>query len=156
MNSLIRLLYSVLIAISVVVFVGVATSALYPGPKYPEPAIFGSKGPSDEEMRKDQQNYQEFDKKQKEHQKNVARILVPVAIIVLAGGLWYMRRSEIVGEGIALGGVATSIHAVISSSMGDDRIVRLAAVTTLLVGTILIVRLRFAEPAPAKTKKKKS
>lgn len=155
MNALIRLLYSVLIAVSVVVFVGVATSALYPGPKLPEPAIYGSKGPSDEQMQKDQQSWQDYENKRKEHQHNIAKVLVPVAVIVLAAGLWYMRRSEIIGEGIALGGVGSSIYAVVSSSMGDDRVLRLAAVTTLLVGAILIVRQRFAEPTVTKGKKKK-
>lgn len=160
MNAFIRLLYAVLIAISVVVFVGVGINSVYPGPKLPEypQALSTVKDPStDKEFQKQQQDYdksfKKYENEQKQHNKKLSMILVPLAVVIVAGGLWYIKRSEIIGEGIALGGVATSVYGVITASTADHRVMRFVAVTALLVSAILVVQFRFNEPT-AKGKKK--
>lgn len=160
MNAFIRLLYAALIAIAVVVFVGVGINSVYPGPKMPEHPSASSvvKDPSsDPEYQKQQQafdtSYKEYQDEQKEYNKTLSMILVPLAAAIIVGGLWYMKRSEIIGEGIALGGVGTSIYGAITASIADHRIMRFTAVTVLLVGAILVVQHRFSEPP---TKKKKA
>lgn len=161
MNSFIRLLYAVLIAVAVVTFVGVGVNSVYPGPKAPEypQASSAVKDPStDPEFQKQQR---EFDKKyqnhrneQKEHDKKLSMILVPLAAVIAGFGLWYFRRADVIGEGVALGGAATSVYAVIAASMADHRLMRFAAVVVLLTSVILVVQTRFKEPAKKTLKKK--
>jgi H+/gluconate symporter-like permease len=161
MNAFIRLLYAVLIAIAVVVFVGVGINSVFPGPKSPEypHSIAPAKDPStDKEFQKQQQDFdksfKDYQNEQKQHSKKLSTILIPLAIIIVAGGLWYMKRSDIIGEGVALGGVGTSVYGVIAASMADHRLLRFLAVTVLLAGAILVVQFRFKEPTKKSIKKK--
>lgn len=159
MNAFIRLLYAVLIAIAVVVFVGVAINSVYPGPKspeYPQATSLAEDPSKDTEYQKRQaafdKSFKEYQNEQKEYSKKLSMILVPLAAAILIGGLWYMKRSDIIGEGIALGGVATSVYGIITASVADHRLMRFAAVTVLLVGAILVVQHRFSEPTAKKKK----
>lgn len=156
MNAFIRLLYAALIAVAVVVFVGVGTSAVYPGPKMPEyPSFAYDDGQKNPEAQKKQEQYdkqwKQYEKDNKAHQKNVSAITAGIAVVVTVVGLWYMRRNEILGEGVALGGVAVSIYAVGTAVASGDRVMRLLAVTVFLVAALVLVHRRFIEPAAKKT-----
>lgn len=162
MNAFIRLLYAALIAIAVVVFVGVGVSAVYPGPKMPEyPNMsFTSDITKDPEAQKKQTDYDKqykaYEEKRKAHSENVAKITAGLAVVIVLAGLYYMRRDELIGEGVTLGGVATSIHAIVSAETAEDRVMRLVSVTIFLVATLAIVQRRFgAEKKQVKVSKKK-
>lgn len=151
MNAFIRLLYAALIAVAVVVFVGVGTSAVYPGPKMPEyPSFAYDDSQKNPESQKKQELYdkqwKQYEQDNKTHQKNVSAITAIIAVTVTLVGLWYMRRNEILGEGVALGGVAVSIYAVGTAVASEDRVMRLLAVTVFLVAALVLVHRRFIEP----------
>lgn len=159
MNAFIRLLYALLIAVAVVLFVSVSIYSLYPGPKAPEyPQIYYSAdGSNDKEGQEAQQQYEkqykDFNDQQKQYQRNVSMFAVGAAVVIVLAGLWYMRRNEIIGEGIALGGVGVSLYAVITSMIADHRIMRFIAVTTLLAGSLLLVHRRFMEKPATKKRR---
>ena len=159
MNAFIRLLYALLIAVAVVLFVSVSIYSLYPGPKAPEyPQIYYSAdGSNDKEGQQAQETYdkqyKEFDAKQKLYQRNVSMIAVGAAIVIVLAGLWYMRKNDIIGEGLALGGVGVSLYAVITSMIADHRIMRFVAVSTLLVSALVLVHRRFIDKPPVKKRR---
>lgn len=156
MNAFIRLLYAILIAGSVVAFIWVGVASFYEPPKFPE-TTFKPFNPnaSQEEMNKESA---EYDKRWKDHEKNekayykkVTLIVLPAAIVVMAFGLMFMKKSEIIGEGLALGGIGTSLYGIVTASMASQNMLRFLSVTLLLIGALLLTHKRFLEPV---TKKK--
>ncbi len=161
MNILIRLLYAILIAAAVVSFVAVSIYTFYPGPTMPDynPPLTGKTEPAtnidDAYQRQYEKANQQYQTDMKSYQRNVSIILVFIAAVVIALGIWLLRRSDIIGEGLQLGAVGTSIYAVISASVADDRVMRFVAVTAFLASVIIVVYVKFNEKpaAPSKTKK---
>jgi hypothetical protein len=157
MNAFIRLLYALLIAVSVGLFVGISINSVYPGPKMPEYPSSNYASPSEADQAKYQKQQQDFDKqykdfrsKEKNYQRNVSIIAVVGAVVIVALGLWYLRRNEIIGEGLALGGLGVGLYAVITAMVADHRIMRLVAVTILLASALLVVHRRFIEKPAVK------
>lgn len=157
MNAFIRLLYAILIAVAVVVFVGVSVYTFYPAPKAPQyptsivtPAE-GKEGDFQKQQETYQKSYDQFRESEKNYQRNVSGVLVPLALGIVAGGIWLKKRDEIISEGVALGGVATSIYATIMGAMSENRIMRFVSVTSFLVSAVVVVYYQFREaPKPKK------
>lgn len=149
MNSFIRLLYALLIAASVVVFIGVGIVSFYGPPKSPEyPRVtYANNGVTSEQDKRAQDTYEADSKaysgKQKSYQRNVTYIALPLAAITLASGLYLMRKPGVIGEGIALGGILTTAYGVITASIAGSSPLRFVAVTLLLIGALMIGHLRF-------------
>lgn len=141
MNAFIRLLYAVLIAVSVAVFVGMAIYSFYPGPKAPDYTSYSSNYHT---------TYTNYRADEKIYEKKVTYIVLPAAALSLAAGLQVMRRSEVIGEGLALGGVATSVYGIITASIADSRPLRFVAVTFLLASALLLAGVRFGSPKQSK------
>jgi len=154
MNAFIRLLYSLLIAAAVVSFVGVAMYSAYVPPKrdYASYDHFDYSKASDAEiqqrddrLRKDSDNYQQ---RERTYQRNVTYALVPLAIgFVLAGITMLRKKSEVIGEGLALGGVMIAVYSIFTASVSNNRLLRLAAVTLLLGCAIAVAQQRFSTKA---------
>lgn len=155
MNSLIRLLYALLVAASVVTFVGLGVYSFYLPPKapaYPDYSYTGSGDAAYERTSKEyDKKYKAYEKKQKNYQRNVTYAVLPLAVFFVLTGLYLFRRSDVIGEGVALGGIATSIYAIITASIAEARILRFLAVTLLLVGVLLLTYRRFYSRESKKT-----
>ena len=162
MNTFIRLLYAILIAAAVVTFVGVGIYTFYPAPKAPNPemtpAIAQKVPPEGTPADGDayQQQWDAYNASLKVYQRNVGIILAILTPLIVIAGLWLQKRQEIIGEGLELGGVGTSIYAVTMASMADDRIVRFVAVTLFLASVIAVVYFKFSEAATKKPARKKA
>jgi hypothetical protein len=150
MNALIRLLYAVLIAISVAVFIGVGVYSFYQGPKAPEYPATSYSSDYDSSAYKAQtkeydQKYKDFQQAEKDYQRNVTYILIPLALASVAAGTYLFRRNDVIGEGLALGGVATSIYAIITASISEVKPLLFVTVTLLLVSVLVTAQQRFAD-----------
>lgn len=153
MNTFVRLLYSLLIAVAVVAFVGVAIFSFYQPPKmpsYPTIDYLASTATQDSQRQNYSTASKKYDANNKSYERNVAIALLPLAVVVMASGIYFSRKLDVIGEGLALGGVAISIYAIIAASIANARILRFLAVTLLLINAILIARARF-KPTKAKT-----
>ncbi len=152
MNAFIRLLYALLVAGAVVAFTGLAIFSFYQPPKPPQyPTSDYSSNQTDAEYNREQKIYTaalaRHDKDEKSYQRNVTYVLLPAALLAAIVGLYLIRRrSEAIGEGLALGGVAISIYAIITASLADARILRFIAVTILLAVVLLVAHFRFSAP----------
>lgn len=156
MNTLIRLLYALLIAAAVVTFVAVAIYTFYPGPKAPDYNPPETTKQSVTTMPIDdayQQHYNELNRQyqtdQKIYMRNVSIVLTVIAVGIVAAGIWLRQRSEIIGEGLALGGIGNSIYAVGTATVGDDRIMRFLAVTLFLASVLVLVYVKFNDKSAA-------
>jgi hypothetical protein len=164
MNVFIRLLYAILIASAVVAFVGVGIYTFYPAPQAPTYPMTPAKGIAqpigggDTQQAADdyQQALDQYNTDRATYQRNVSIILAVLTPIVVVAGLWLQKRLDIIGEGLALGGVGLSIYAITAASIADDRIMRFIAVTFFLASVIAVVYFKFSEsmhPVPAARKK---
>lgn len=148
MQALIRLLYALLVAGSVVTFVGFGVYSLHEPPKYPEYSNdYDYSDDFDSPYHQYDNNYDkqvdEYDKKEKEYMQNVTYIVLSLAVMFVAVGLYLFRKSDVVGEGITLGGIATSVYGLITASIADARALRFVAVTILLVSVLVLTYRRF-------------
>ena len=161
MNALIRLLYSLLIAGTVVAFAGLTVYSFYQPPDkdlkepkynctYPsnyDPVAEASYNKCDEEY--SQRLKAHWDKEEKiedNYQRNVTYMLLPMALLSAAAGVFLVRRrSEVIGEGLALGAAAISIYAIITSSIADARILRFLSALLLLTVVIVLAHFRFRD-----------
>lgn len=162
MNPFIRLIYALLIAAATVAFIGVGIYTFYPAPEPPaypqqivplekniaQPITPGSNSGVDEY----QQALDRYQAERATYYRNVSIIGSVLAVAVVAGGLYLRRRADIIGEGLALGGVATTIYAVVTANLADDRIMRFVAVTLFLAAAILVVYTQFSSKPPTPTK----
>jgi hypothetical protein len=156
MNAFVRLLYAVLLAAVVVAFTNISIYTFYQQPKepkYPTYAIDKSDTAVQKQEAEYQKNYDTYrDTKLKPYQRNVSIALIVVAAVVVAIGYVLMRDQEVLGEGLALGGMATFVSAIISASIADNRVTRFIAVTLLLVFAVLLIRKRFVAVEPTAKK----
>lgn len=163
MNTFIRLLYALLIAAAVVTFVAVGIYTFYPAPKAPtypimpvmekgiaQPAPGTGTIPVPNTADDYQRSYDAYIAAKNTYQRNVSIIVSVIAAGIVMLGLWLRSRSDIIGEGLALGGVGNSIYAVVAASMADNRIMRFVAVTLFLASVLVIVYFKFNEKSPAK------
>lgn len=157
MKTLIDFLYTLLIGAAVALFVALGIWTFYPGPKSPEYPMYnqyGINGPTEEQNKEFMATQEKFDKdlkayqeKEKTYSKNVGGIALGAAVVFFVAGMWLMRREDVVGEGVALGGIFTGVYAAARSGMGDSRPLVFASVTALLVMVVLLslYRLRLRE-----------
>lgn len=162
MNPFIRLIYALLIAGATVAFVGVSIYTFYPAPQpptYPQQIMPLEKGinqplgsPASGGIDEYQQAYERYQAELKTYYRNVSIIVSVVAIVMVAGGMYLRRRADIIGEGLSLGGVGSTIYGVVTASMADDRVMRFVAVTLFLAAAILVVHTEFSSKAAASEK----
>ncbi|MBI2589251.1 hypothetical protein HYW35_03580 [Candidatus Saccharibacteria bacterium] len=147
MNALIRLLYALLIAGAVVTFVGLGIYSFYQPPKYPQYPNYNSVSADDTVYQQQQKEFEKateaYDKKEKAYQRNVTLAVLPLAVVFVVGGSYWLKRSDVIGEGVALGGIATTMYAIITSSIADARILRFLSVTLLLASVLFVTHRRF-------------
>ena len=145
MNALIRLFYALFIAGSVIACITLGTRAFYQGPKYPDyPMYYGSDQSQYEKQQKTfDQKVKDYDKANKKYEHNTAAITLPIAVVVAIAGIYLFKRSDIIGEGITLGGLGGTIYAVTYASLAGAKIVELLALAALLLGAVAIAHNRF-------------
>lgn len=151
MNAFIKLLYSLVIAGSVVAFVGFGIYSLYQPPKQPDypyyPEYNYARDGTDAAYQKAQDDYDKklkgYDDQMKTYDRNITYVTLVFVPVFVVGGLYLFRRSDVIGEGLSLGGTAISIYAIVTSSMADQRILRFVAVSLLLASVLVIAHRRF-------------
>jgi hypothetical protein len=153
MNAFIKLLYALLIAGTVVTFVGFGTYSLYQLPKdvyHTNTYDYSDVPDSTYQTRENEITKLEdqHDKDVKTYHRNVTYIALASSVVFTALGLVIYRESDVFGEGLALGGVATCIYAIEQASEAEARILRFAAVSLLLVSVLVLTYRRFYEKGP--------
>lgn len=150
MKTLIDFIYTVLIGAAVAVFIGFGIWSFYQGPKgpeYPSYSTIGPTGPSEEQEKEFQQKQtrfeqemKEYNEKNKPYSKKVSGIALGAAIVFYIVGLWLYKRKDVIGEGLALGGVFTSIYAAIRAGIGNSKpqvFISITALLLMLIGVVL-------------------
>lgn len=158
-NMVLKLIYTLLIAIFVAVFVGVGIAAFYPGPKYPEPPTYIKYGGPEivKGTEMDEQTKAELEKFEKEekafrdnnqtYSRNVSIISLIASILIVVASLTLFKKILIIADGLLLGGVLTLLYSVIRGFEAEDNMFRFLVVSVGLAVSLGLGYIKFIKPA---------
>lgn len=151
MKNFIDLIYTLLIAAGVALFVGLGIWTFYSGPKYPDyPSGLSFYGEPTEVEKKqleaDQKKFQKkldkYDQEENAYSRNVSGIALGAGIIAFLTGMLLIKRNDLIGEGLAVGGIIIEAYASGRGVSAESRPLVFAAVTIILAMTILLALTR--------------
>ncbi len=160
MQAFIRLLYSLLVGATVVAFAALTVYSFYQPPKAPHYPEYSCYNLNYNNSAVEQAAYNACDKAyqkandaaskkrnndSKHYQRQVTYVLMPLAVLSAVAGLVLIRRSGVIGEGLALGGAGISAYAIITASLAEARILRFFSASLLLLTVLGLAHLRFKE-----------
>jgi hypothetical protein len=153
---IIKLIYTLFLAILVALFVGLGISAFYPAPKSPEYPIelqLAEKGPNcslSEETKTAQINFDKETKIYNEasniYNRNVSIISLIAAIIILVLSLTLLAKINMIADGILLGGVFAAAYSIIRGVMSENTQFRFLIVVIGLVIALTLGYIKFIRP----------
>lgn len=150
MKNFVDFLYTLLIGVAVTLFVGLGIWTFYSGPKlptqdYPNYSQIGPTGPTEtqskeleQQQTKYDQQFKKYDEANKKYEKKVSIIALAAAVIFFVLGLWLIGKNVIVGEGLALGGIFSSIYAAITGAISQFKPLVFISICLILAMSILI------------------
>lgn len=152
----VKLIYTLFLALLVALFVGLGIDAFYPGPKAPDYPIalqLAEKGPTcplTEETKNAQINYdkdtKDYNEISKVYNRNVSIISLVAAIIVLILSLTLLAKINMIADGILLGGVLTTAYSIIRGMMSESSQFRFIVVVIGLVIALTLGYIKFIRP----------
>ena len=141
MQSTVRFLYALAVAIFLVLTVAFGTLTFYPGPdapRYPEPSFpTAAVEKPDAEAKLDYQaQYEAYDAKRADHRRNVLLIATVLAALAIVAGIAAGRALDVLRVGLMLGGLFTVMWALIYA--GGEAETGVLFITALLVLLVLV------------------
>lgn len=163
---MLKFVYSFFLGLLLVVFVGMGVASFYESPKAPDyPKVLETvKAGPDEytaEQRKADDAYQEASKdyaaRSEDYNRNVSMIVLGAAVILVVLGLTLHAKTDVIADGLLLGGVFTLLYSIGRSFAGQDPQYSFMVVTIGLIITVIVGYLKFIKPlaVSAKPAKKK-
>lgn len=155
---IIKLIYTLFLALLVALFVGLGIDAFYPGPKMPDyplelelyPEKTGYDYQEDSELKaarekwnQEQKSYQE---ETKIYNRNVSIISLIAAIMILVLSLTLLNKIKMIADGILLGGVFTTMYSIIRGLMSQNSQFRFLLVVAGLLIALALGYIKFIRP----------
>lgn len=151
---LIKLIYTLFLALLIALFVGLGIDTFYPGPKAPNyPTELDQVKQGCEETLEQQTLRKEFNlvqekfmEKSKPYNRNVSIISLVASIIILALSLTFLAKIKMIADGILLGGVFTTVYSIIRGLMSESSQYRFLIVTLGLIIALALGYIKFIHP----------
>jgi len=151
---LIKLIYTLFLALLVALFVGLGIDSFYPGPKAPtypleleQVKVGCEETPQQQTIRKDYIQAQEkYMQDSKPYNRNVSIISLVAAIIIMVISLGFLSKIKMIADGILLGGVFSTAYAIIRGLMSDNSQFRFLIVTIGLIIAFILGYIKFIRP----------
>lgn len=164
--AMIKLMYTVFLGLTIVIFVGVGVATFYPSPVAPEyleesiAFIDGEPVPIEEDAEmeavreqydKDQEAYEEA---MRDYGRNVAIVGMVIATALLFIGVTQAEKLSAIGEGVLLGGIFTLLYSLVMGMVSGDDIVRFLVVTIGLIVGLWLGKIKFMPKSEKKIAEK--
>jgi hypothetical protein len=149
---IIKIIYTVFLALMVALFVGLGIDAFYPGPKPPDYPVeleqntdINHQETSEEKALRLEYNQKErqYQEDSKGYNRNVSIISLLAAIAILVASLTLLSKIKMIADGILLGGVFTTCYAIIRGLMAEDSRFRFVVVCVGLAIALTFVYIKF-------------
>jgi hypothetical protein len=164
---MLKFVYSFFLGLLLVVFVGMGVATFYPAPKAPDTTLGYSTpltydpehNPEDAKVqakfqKQTEQEWQSYQKKLENYNRNVAMIVLGAAVVMSVLGLALEQRVGVLAGGLLLGGVFTLLYSIGRSFAGQDPRYSFIVVSAGLAITVVVGYLKFIKPQAHATKKK--
>lgn len=160
----IKLVYTIFLALLIALFVGLGIDTFYPSPEPPEyptrletvkmDCLNCIQSAEDkaawEEFNQAQDKYQE---ESKVYNRNASIIALAAAIIILVLSLTLLSKIKMIADGILLGGVFTTAYGIIRGLMSDSSRFRFFIVAVGILIAIVLGYLKFIRPKETSRRK---
>lgn len=151
-NSIMGIIYTIILAVIIAVFIGVALNTFYPAPEYPrsdvyESAEFEKREPTAEEQRGEQRIQEEYEAKMQDWSQVASIVILVSATALVALGLFMAEKMPIIPNGILLGGLFTLFYGVVLGFQSNERYLIFGVTTASLVVIVAAGYLKFVKPA---------
>ncbi len=159
----IKFIYTIFIGILFATFVGVGIAAFYPEPAYPEndvgmrfSAPLESDDPKYQEYLEKEEAFQEelkqYQEKHNRYNRNVSSISIAIAVIALVISLTFLKKINLIADGLLLGGLLLLIYSIIRGFSSDDNMFRFIVVTIGFAVSLALGYIKFIRPEEIKKK----
>jgi len=149
---MLKFVYAIFLSLLLTLFVGVGISTFYKSPQPPESKAFERFDPnrtelteSDKEVEeKYQAEFKQFQEDLGVYNRNVSIISMVFATLFLLIGLTFASKTEILGDGLVLGGALILVYSIMRGMMSDDQNYRFIVVTASLVAALVFGYIKFS------------
>jgi predicted histidine transporter YuiF (NhaC family) len=151
-SILLRVIYTVFLALLISLFFGLGVAAFYPRPKAPEytPVMkeIDSKTveAQNEQDLKYQQEQSDYQTVRKQYDRNVSMITLGLAVLAQIVSLLFLNKILIISDGLMLGGVFTLVYSIILGFSTEDARYRFVIVSVGLLITLGLGYIKFIKP----------
>lgn len=161
---MLKFVYSFFLGLLLVVFVGMGVASFYQAPEppeYPKTLEIVKAGPDEltAEQRKADEVYQQasrdYSARLEDYNRNVSMIVLGAAVVLVALGLTLHAKTDVIADGMLLGGVFTLLYSIGRSFAGQDPKYSFMVVSFGLIITVIVGYLKFLKPQVPVAKKKK-
>ncbi|HVU59406.1 MAG TPA: hypothetical protein VHC98_01040 [Candidatus Saccharimonadales bacterium] len=160
---MIKLVYSFFLGLLLAVFVGLGVASFYTAPKAPEyptvPETTKNETAAEAEQRQADEQYQAasraYDQDSKDYNRNVAMIVLSAAVVLVVLGLALHTKTDVIADGLLLGGVFTLLYSIGRSFAGADPKYSFLATSAGLIITMVIGYVKFLNPRGTAEKPKR-
>ena len=165
---MLKVIYSVVVGLLIVLFVGVGIDAFYPTPDYPEypkalQTAENTRAVRDEPAQAEEEKLQtlraEYDEtikadqqKREIYSRNVSIVALLSAILVLGASLLLMNKLAVIADGLMMGGLFTTFYSIVRGFEAGDSRFRFLVITIGLAVAIGLGYIKFVKPMEAKPK----
>lgn len=147
-GNVLRFIYTFFLGIMLALFVGLGISTFYEGPKQPDaPISIESKTPTPQQEaanRQYEQQFRAYEKQAQSYSRNVSIIALICSIILLVASFLMERFTQIITNGLLLGGLFTLLYSVIRGFASQDNKMTFITVSVGLVVAIYLGYQRFS------------
>lgn len=158
-NRILTIVYTFFLGLILALFIGLGISTFYSAPKmpdYPTEAMYYNKEPTAEQTRA-QKDYDKASKsystESQLYSRNVSMLALVGAVLLLVISFGFEKRSQVIANGMLLGGVFTLLYSIIRGFVSEDSKYTFITVTVGLVIALYLGYRRFSQPPVAKKKK---
>lgn len=158
---MLKVLYTVFLAILLAFFIGLGIEAFYPSPKPPEyPAALQYAGKAPSEFNAEQMKLQKgYDDAQKDFtsknsivSRNTSVIATVFSVIILIFSLTLLLKISIMSDGFLLGGLLTLLYGIIRGFGSDNNKFRFLMVSVGLLVALVLGYIKFIRPKEGSSK----
>lgn len=159
---MLQFVYSFFLGLLLAVFVGLGVASFYQSPKAPEYPISietkaGQEETEDQRAAREKYDadYKAYNENFEDYSRNVSMIVLGAAVILVVLGLTLHSKTDVIADGLLLGGTFTLLYSIIRSFMGGDPKYSFSVVSIGLVITVIVGYMKFIKPQqrPAGSKK---
>lgn len=159
---MLKFVYSFFLGLLLVVFVGMGVASFYPAPDAPEyprsleTASVRPDGYTDEQRAADekyQADSKDYSARINDYNRNVSMIVLAAAVILVVLGLTMHAKTDVIADGLLLGGTFTLLYSIGRSFAGGDPKYSFMVTSVGLIITMVVGYLKFISPQEVSKKK---